>query len=218
MTDGAFVAVAKIKGGVGATSLAVTLAVAMRRAGRDVALLDADPQASATRWLERFEAGVPIVPVETGEDPRGATIEAARRALELAPFVVADPPPSSLDVLRVLVSIADLLVVPSGPALEEIHLARRTLEIAAQEATLRRRKVRAVIVPTRIDAQTRIGRDALDVLADLGFPVAPALSHRVAWPEAMSAGVPIFDSPRAADAIREARAVVDFITAALTNS
>lgn len=216
MTEGAFVAVGKIKGGVGATSLAVTLAVAMRRAGRAVALLDADPQLSATRWLERFDPEFPSVAVEAGEDPRGATIEAARQALELAPFVVADPPPSALDVLRVLVSVADLLVVPSGPALEEVHLARRTLEIAAQEATLRRRKVRAVIVPTRIDPQTRIGRDALDVLADLGFPVAPTLSHRVAWPEAMSAGVPIFDAPRAAEAIREARAVCDFILEHLT--
>lgn len=45
------IAVANQKGGVGKTTLTIHLAVLMARAGRSVAIIDADPQANATSWL-----------------------------------------------------------------------------------------------------------------------------------------------------------------------
>jgi chromosome partitioning protein len=211
---GGFITIGGIKGGTGKTSVAVTLAVALHRAGHPVAVLDADPQQSAARWLDRTGLGIPVVTVRASDDPRGSTIAAARAALEAAPYVVADGPPAALDVLAVLVTAADLVLIPTGPSAEEIHLGRRTVEIAHREAALRRVPVECLIVPTRIDPRTGIGRDALELLAALDVPVAGTmLRSRVAWLEAVADGVPIFDLPaaRAADAIREAGALCEEI-------
>lgn len=97
-------------------------------------------------------------------------------------------------------------------------MARRTVEIANQEAKLRRFEIPCFVVPCRVDTRTGLGRAALEVLAELGVPVAQTvIRHRIAWPEAMSAGIPIFDLPasRAADAIREAAAACDEIASRL---
>jgi chromosome partitioning protein len=47
----AIITIAQQKGGAGKTTLAVQLATAMRQAGRSVAMVDIDPQASLTAWM-----------------------------------------------------------------------------------------------------------------------------------------------------------------------
>ena len=58
MTDH-IVAVVAENGGVGKTTLAVTLAVAATKSGRKVAVFDLDPQATAAQWTDRREAEFP---------------------------------------------------------------------------------------------------------------------------------------------------------------
>ena len=55
------VAIIAQKGGTGKTTLAVSLAVAAERAGRTAAIVDLDPQASASNWGDRREAASPVV-------------------------------------------------------------------------------------------------------------------------------------------------------------
>ena len=57
--SGQVITVAQQKGGSGKTTIAANLAVALARAGHDVALLDTDPQGSLGRWfMTRREAGL----------------------------------------------------------------------------------------------------------------------------------------------------------------
>jgi chromosome partitioning protein len=59
------VALVTQKGGTGKSSLAVALAVAAQERGLKVALLDTDPQGTATEWSKRRQAETPeVLPLE----------------------------------------------------------------------------------------------------------------------------------------------------------
>ena len=51
------VAIVNHKGGVGKTTTAVCLSGALVEQGKRILLLDLDPQASASKWLERDDTG-----------------------------------------------------------------------------------------------------------------------------------------------------------------
>ena len=55
------IAVVSMKGGSGKTTVAAHVAAAAAHQGRRVALLDTDPQQSASRWGDRRDAAVPVV-------------------------------------------------------------------------------------------------------------------------------------------------------------
>ena len=55
------IAIISQKGGAGKTTIALHLAVSSTRAGRNTAIIDLDPQASAASWGDRREAALPVV-------------------------------------------------------------------------------------------------------------------------------------------------------------
>lgn len=203
------IALVQGKGGVGKTTIATTLTTWLHRQGRRVVLLDADPAASAARWIHRCAPAAPVVQVPSSPDPRGAVLAAAKRALAMGDVVVSDSPPSSVETMRALIGLADLVVVPCGPGTEEIHQGKRTIGAAAEEGGVRREEVPCLVVLTRLIARTTIAKDALHLLSSLNVPIARAsLVHRVAWQECMSDGATIFDGgARAAEAAAEGAAV-----------
>jgi chromosome partitioning protein len=186
----ATVAVIGWKGGVGKSAVAVALALRALEDGLRVAVVDCDPQRSSARWLEAAAPELPVVQVEQDPtDPAGAVLRAVTAAEELADLVICDPPPSAAEVLRALALAADVALVPTGASVEEVALAGRSLEVLESVARFRGGAARPLVVLTRIDTRTGLGREAQETAATLGAPVAStALRYRVAWLEAVAAG------------------------------
>jgi chromosome partitioning protein len=57
------IALVQRKGGVGKTTLAVSVAGELHRRGRNVALIDSDPQQSACLWAEPGNLNFPVYEV-----------------------------------------------------------------------------------------------------------------------------------------------------------
>jgi len=206
--------VVNLKGGVGRTSISGAILDYAVRHGRSVAVLDADPSGALARWCASAWPRVPVVRAKPSTDPRGEIIRAAREAADLAELVLADGPPAAVDVVRALVSLSDLVVVPTTAGPEDILQARATLDLCVQEGELRREPIPTLLVWNRVQPRTRLDSDALLEVEGWGTASAQArVHHRVAWAVAVADGMPLSATP--GEAAQEAEALATEILAVL---
>ena len=157
------VAVIAEKGGVGKTTLSLTLAVAAVLAGRKVAVLDTDPQSTASKWTDRRDAEMPWV-VPTHAAWLGAAIEQAR--LQGVDFIVIDTPPHSSADATEAARRADLVLAPVEPHLFTLETL---LKIAGTAP--------ALVVINKAAVQGTEARDAIEHVKAQGFEVCPVVLY-----------------------------------------
>jgi chromosome partitioning protein len=106
------IVVAALKGGVGKTTTSIYLAALAAAAGKDVVVVDADPQASAADWLETSPddglAGIELV-----EAPTERLLAKALTAAEPDRVVVVDSPPGNERIIGHALEQADVVVIPT---------------------------------------------------------------------------------------------------------
>src|SRR5271155_3364564 len=113
------------KGGTGKTTVARCLAVAFERAGTAAAILDMDPQASATLWARRREAQLPEV-IPTVLPLLREALKAAEKSVEV---VIIDTPPKNADVAIEAAKVSDLIIIPCRPQIDDIETLPATKQI-----------------------------------------------------------------------------------------
>jgi len=157
------------KGGVGKTTTSVFVACAAAAAGRDVVLLDADPQGSASSWADRAEhRGTPL-PFQVVPATAADLADAAER-VSPGGLVVVDTPPGTAAVIDAAVDAADLVVIPSGAAPADIDRVWPTLDLTTHRPT--------AILLTAIDLRTALASGVPDHLTAEGAPVLRTVVRR----------------------------------------
>lgn len=174
------IAVISQKGGSGKTTLALHLAVAAAAAGRNTAIIDLDPQASAAKWSDRREAELPVVlsahasrlPQEI-ERVKGAGCELL--ILDTAPHSDA----AALDAAKA----ADLVLVPCRPAILDMEAISNTLDLVRAKGTP------VFVVMNAVAPQGQEAQEAAEAIAELDAPVCPIqLVTRVAFSRSLITG------------------------------
>jgi chromosome partitioning protein len=168
-TDPLVVAVIAEKGGVGKTTLSLTLAVAAVSAGRKVAVLDTDPQSTASKWTDRRDAEMPWV-VPTHAARLGAAIEQAR--LQGVDFIVIDTPPHSSADATEAARRADLVLAPVEPHLFTLETLPKLADLLKIAGT-----APALVVINKAAVQGTEARDAIEHVKAQGFDVCPIVLH-----------------------------------------
>ena len=181
--------VACSKGGVGKTTIATHLAAEAAAGGLRTALVDADPQGSATRWCER-RAGLAsaVLPVD-------GTRKSWRKHLpDDTQRVVVDTPAGAMErELEPFLDVADALVVPVQPSALDIEAAVRFLESVGRHPRVRKGKLRLGLVGNRLKPHTNASQQAMEVLRSWPFPLVAQLRDSQAYVVLTGLGKSLFD-------------------------
>ena len=184
---------AQQKGGAGKTMLLTQIAAFQAAAGRSVAIVDLDPQRSASEWFEarvnRLGDGGGIQLVESANWRAASDIQKAAKAADLA---LIDSPGTAEVLRRVALRSADFCVVPCQPSAADVWACRHTLELIEKEGVDHR------VVLNRVPPRSNAADAAVAELAGLGAPVVgPTIGTRSAFTEAFMKGAGVTEiAPR----------------------
>lgn len=181
--------VACAKGGVGKTTIATHLAAHAALAGWRTALVDADPQASATRWCERrARLDSAVLPVD-------GTRKSWRKHLpDDAQRVVVDAPAGALaDALEPFLDAADAVLVPIQPSVLDLEASARFLETLARHPRVRKGKLPVALVGNRLKPHTTASQQAIEQLRGWPFPLVAQVRDSQAYVVLTGLGKSLFD-------------------------
>jgi chromosome partitioning protein len=186
---GKIIAVGNLKGGTGKSTIAVNLACGLAERERAVALIDADPQGTATAWLrDGPPPGLDLLSLSLRDTAGDALwtdrIIGQRRRQDL---VVIDLPPQMGDCFEAALRIADLLIVPLTLSEVDLHATAQALAVLHRVQSVRKGPPACLLVPSKVDRRTAVGRQARNALVTLGWQVGPALGQRAAHSDAFKA-------------------------------
>lgn len=170
----------KQKGGCGATTIVVHLAIAAQEAGRRVVIVDVDPQGSAMSWGNARESD--DVPVIAGTIDQLAAIREAA-ATDAYDLVLIDTPPHSSAATAAVARVSSFALIPTRPS--ALDLAAIPAMLAIVEAT----RTPAALVLNACPPRAPEVQESREVLEQTGIAVWDGqLGDRVAFRRAVATG------------------------------
>lgn len=179
------VAVLNPKGGCGKTTVSTNLARALQVLGKQVLLVDTDPQGSARDWHAAHENNpVPLVALDRPQSLRG--VEQIARGYD---FVILDGAAKLEDMLAAAIRVATVVLIPVQPSPYDIWAAADLVEIIRTRQEVTNGQPQAAFVVTRAIANTKLGVEVVEALADHDLPVFRSSTHqRVIYANTASVG------------------------------
>lgn len=174
------VAIISQKGGAGKTTLALHLATSSALQGRNTAIIDLDPQASATNWSDRRVAEVPVV---LSAHASRLNHEIRRVRDMKGDLLIIDTAPHSDSAALEAAKVADLILVPCRPAILDIEAISNTLNLVKTTGKP------IFVVMNAVAPQGSEATEAAEAIAELGVGICPVqLRQRVAFSRALIGG------------------------------
>jgi chromosome partitioning protein len=179
------IAVVQQKGGVGKTTVAISLAGELSRRGLEVDVVDADPQKSALEWaaLGRLPFRVSGIAIKTGQ----ANDWVKRIQASPGRVTIIDSPPNEY-AMGAAVAVAELVIVPCTPSGLDLAATEQAINAINFARKQRKHKVPILIVPNRVDPRTLEGQQITEELRKFGEIVTAPIVGRLGYVRAFTRG------------------------------
>lgn len=208
------ITVGGIKGGSGKSTVATNLAVMRASAGRDVLLIDADDQETATDFTalrtERRGAGAGYTSIKlTGPSVRTETLKLKEKYQD----IVIDTGGRDTTSQRAALAVSDMLLIPFVPRSFDVWTIEKVSDLV-EEMKAANTGLRAHTFINRADARGSDNQDAAEVLRDsttlLLLPVT--IGQRKAFGNAAAEGLAVTELRHSdTKAVEEMTALYDLV-------
>ncbi|HEX2242819.1 MAG TPA: ParA family protein [Gammaproteobacteria bacterium] len=179
--------VVNAKGGSGKTTIATNLASYFAAEGNKVVLMDLDPQAGATAWLEARSPARPHIKGLT-HDQSGGSIG------RNTDYVIMDAPAAVHGKqLGDLIRRAETLIIPVLPSPIDMRAAAKFLEEVKNNGRVARKAAKVALVANRAREYTNVYWELDEFLTKQKAPFITALRDSQNYIRAAERGLGIFD-------------------------
>jgi chromosome partitioning protein len=184
-------AVVNQKGGTGKSTVATNIAACFAAEGREVLLIDADPQHTALDWRADRPDNQPLLQT-IGLPVRNLhqELEPFRRKYEV---IIIDGGGRITTTARAAVMVSDFLIVPILPSKPDLLSTQDFFREVINEVTAVK-DIQGAILINQVQTGTLINREVREHLKELHYPVFDTVLHLyVAYKEAMAAGLSVIE-------------------------
>jgi chromosome partitioning protein len=181
------------KGGSGKTTTSINLAAGLARYGQSVAIIDTDPQRSASEWAADNENGQDGAPVPVFEMRNREEILNIRNdeRLKNMDVVIVDGRADGFRELRAAASIADLVLIVAAPSPADIKPLGEAVDLVNGQSC------DVAFLITNVGSQDKDLVDATSesLTSEYGYPVLDTKIRRLkAYPESFAVGESVFSN------------------------
>ena len=197
------VALLSHKGGTGKTTMSLHLGVAAALANYLTAIIDLDPQASATEWGDSREAETPAV--VSAQASRLAQVMQTAQAGGVD-IVLIDTAPLSETTALAAARAADLILVPCRPAILDLRAIKATRDLVKLADTP------AFVVLNAVPPRGTLDQEARQAVALHGLETAPMhWVQRNAFMNSLKDGLTAQEAEPRGKAAQEVAALFDWV-------
>jgi chromosome partitioning protein len=202
------------KGGTGKSTVATNLAVCFAAEGREVLLIDADPQHTALDWrADRPDDHVQLQAIGLPVRNLHQELEPFRRKYEV---IIIDGGGRITATARAAVMVADFIIVPILPSKPDILSTQDFFREVINEVTAVK-DIQGAVLINQVQTGTLINREVREHLKELNYPVFDTVLHLyVAYKEAMAAGLSVTEYDPKSKAAQEMAALFHELKEVLT--